>query len=141
MLALVAGLNHSYIYVTMLMIIISVLMNVFFAFLTSANIQELTPYFSTFSTIIRIFTGVVWAAYVYIQEFEKKKQFVNGHRKVRSYLKLKQILNILVPAIVRDKIKQGKKTYTDDECEVTCIVIEICNFSDIMAAYTTADFL
>ena len=33
-LALVAGLNHSYIYITMVMIIVSVMMNIFFSFLT-----------------------------------------------------------------------------------------------------------
>jgi len=33
-LALVAGLNHSFIYITMLMILISVMMHVFFSFLT-----------------------------------------------------------------------------------------------------------
>jgi hypothetical protein len=65
-LALVAGLNHSYIYLTMIMIVISVMMNIFFAFLTDTDQQQLTTYFSTFSTMIRIFTGIVWSAYVYI---------------------------------------------------------------------------
>ena len=101
----------------------------------------MTTFYSTFSTTIRIFTGIVWSAYVYIQEFEKKKQFVNGHRKVRSYLKLKQILNILVPAIVRDKIKQGKKMFTDDESEATIVVVEICNFDEIINAYSPSDFI
>ena len=140
-LALVAGLNHSYIYITMIMIVVSVMMNIFFSFLTDTDQQQLTSYFSTFSTTIRIFTGLVWSAYVYIQELEKKKQFVNCHRKVRSYLKLKQILNILVPAVVRDKIKQGKKNYTDDECEVTIIQVEIDEFDSIVRAYSATDLI
>lgn len=36
-LALVAGLNHSYIYITMIMILVSVMMNVFFSFLTDSD--------------------------------------------------------------------------------------------------------
>ena len=36
-LALVAGLNHSYIYITVTMILLSVLMNVFFSFLTVSD--------------------------------------------------------------------------------------------------------
>lgn len=36
-LALVAGLNHSYIYITMIMILISVMMNIFFSFLTESD--------------------------------------------------------------------------------------------------------
>lgn len=36
-LALVAGLNHSFIYITMAMILISVMMNIFFSFLAETE--------------------------------------------------------------------------------------------------------
>jgi len=36
-LALVAGLNHSYIWITMAMIVVSVMMNIFFSFLTETD--------------------------------------------------------------------------------------------------------
>ena len=36
-LALVAGLNHSYIYITMVMIVVSVMMNIFFSFMTESD--------------------------------------------------------------------------------------------------------
>ena len=71
-LALVAGLNHSYIYITVVMILISVMMNIFFSFLTVKDIEQMNTFVSTFSTIVRIFTGLVWSAYVYVQELEKK---------------------------------------------------------------------
>ena len=67
-LALVAGLNHSFIYITMAMIIISVMMNIFFSFLTADDYDQLTSFIKTFSTFVRIFTAAVWSAYVYIQE-------------------------------------------------------------------------
>mgnify|MGYP006893247364 CR=1 FL=1 len=38
-LALVAGLNHSYIYITMVMILVSVMMNIFFSFLTETDYE------------------------------------------------------------------------------------------------------
>ena len=123
-LALVAGLNHSYIYVTIVMILVSVMMNIFFSFLTVTDKEQLMTV-SSFSTTVRIFTGIVWSAYVYIQELEKKTQFVNGHRKVRSFIKNKSILNLLVPSMVRDKIRSGKKAISDDEGEVTIIFIDI----------------
>mgnify|MGYP006089807419 FL=1 len=102
-LALVAGLNHSYIYITIVMILVSVMMNIFFSFLTETDYEQLSTYVSTFNTFVRIFSSLVWSGYVYIQELEKKTQFVNGHRKVRQFLKLKSILNILVPPLVRDR--------------------------------------
>ena len=83
MLALVAGLNHSYIYITVVMILVSVMMNIFFSFLTETDYNQLSTYVSTFNTFVRIFSALVWSGYVYIQELEKKTQFVNSHRKVR----------------------------------------------------------
>jgi hypothetical protein len=135
-LALVAGLNHSYIYITIAMILISVMMNIFFSFLTVENEEQLNTFVTTFNTTVRIFTGFVWSSYVYIQELEKKTQFINGHRKVRNYIKLKSVLNILVPAMVRDRNKQNKKNLTDDESEVTAILIEINNFDHIAKTYS-----
>ena len=43
-LALVAGLNHSYIYITMVMILISVMMNIFFSFLAETEYETLSTY-------------------------------------------------------------------------------------------------
>ena len=71
-LALVAGLNHSYIYITIVMIMISVLMNIFFSFLTSSDLSQSNTFSSTFSTFVRIFTSLIWSGYDYIQELEKK---------------------------------------------------------------------
>jgi hypothetical protein len=65
-LALVAGLNHSYIYITIVMILLSVIMNIFFSFLTATDLEQLNTFVSSFSTVVRIFTGIVWSAYVYI---------------------------------------------------------------------------
>ena len=90
---------------------------------------------------MRIFTGIVWSAYVYIQELEKKTQFVNGHRKVRNFLKLKSVLNILVPNLVRDKIRQGKKNQADEEGEVTIIFIDIHRFDEIVQKYSAWELL
>lgn len=67
-LALVAGLNHSYIYITMIMILVSVMMNIFFSFLTATDKQNIggRTFASSFNTSIRIFMAIVWSAYVYI---------------------------------------------------------------------------
>lgn len=140
-LALVAGLNHSFIYITMIMILVSVMMNIFFSFLTEKDYEQLSTYVSTFNTFVRIFSAVVWSAYVYVQELEKKTQFVNGHRRVRNFLKLKSILNILVPSLVRDKIRSGKKNFSDEEGEVTIVFIDIHMFDNIVNSYLSNELL
>jgi sigma54-dependent transcription regulator len=66
---------------------------------------------------------------------------VNGHRKVRNFLKLKSILNILVPSLVRDKIRSGKKNFSDEEGEVTIVFIDIHRFDAIVSQYTGNELL
>jgi len=66
---------------------------------------------------------------------------VNGHRKVRNFLKLKSILNILVPSLVRDKIRSGKKNFSDDEGEVTIVFCDIYQFDNIVNNYTGNELL
>ena len=92
-------------------------------------------------TFVWFFTGIVWSAYVYMQELEKKTQFVNGHRKVRNFAKLKQILDILVPSLVRDKVRKGQKNFSDTEGEVSLIFFDIYRFDDIVKNYTTRELL
>lgn len=84
---------------------------------------------------------MVWSSYVYVQELEKKTQFVNGHRRVRSFLKLKQILNILVPSLVRDKIRSGKKNFSEEEGEVTIVFIDVYKFDEIVQSYNASELM
>ena len=65
-LALVAGLNHSFIYITVLMILISVIMHIFFSFLTEDAKEQLSTFVKSFSTIVWVFTCLVWSSYVYV---------------------------------------------------------------------------
>ena len=55
---------------------------------------------------------------------------------MRNFLKLKSILNILVPSLVRDKIRSGKKNFSDEEGEVSIVFIDIHQFDSIVKTYT-----
>jgi hypothetical protein len=140
-LALVAGLNHSFIYITVFMILVSVMMHIFFSFLTESSKGQLTTFVRSFSTIVWVFTSLVWSSYVYVQELEKKTQFVNGHKRCRSHLKLRSVLNILVPSLVRDKVRAGKKNFSEDEGEVTLVAIEIYQFEQLFQSYAGQELL
>lgn len=140
-LALVAGLNHSYIFPTIGMIMGSVSMFNFFSYLEEDDGILNSGLIQFNRTFVWFFTGFVWSAYVYMQELEKKTQFVNGHRKVRNFAKLKQILDILVPSLVRDKVRQGQKNFSDTEGEVSLIFFDIYRFDDIVKSYSTKELL
>jgi len=71
-LALVAGLNHSYIYPTIIMIMASVIMFNFFSFFVEDEGLENSGLVNLSRSFVWFFTGIVWSAYVYMQELEKK---------------------------------------------------------------------
>ena len=115
-------------------------MHIFFSFLKEeTDISEAegtyNSFIKSFNTVVWVFTSLVWSSYVYIQELEKKTQFVNGHKRVRQFLKLKSILNILVPSLVRDKIRAGKKNYQEEEGEVTIIYLDILDFDYVVSQF------
>ena len=120
----------------MIMIITSVVMNILFSLVTvtDENIHEMNAYVQTFSTSVNIFSALVWSAYVYLQELDKKTQFVNGHRIVRNYVKLRSILNVLVPGLVRDKLRL-KRNIPEEEGEVTIIFLSIHQFEELEKIY------
>lgn len=64
-LAYVAGLNHSYVYPTMIMILASVLMFVFFS-LVSSEFEQLKSTISGYRSLMWIITGLCWSIYVYL---------------------------------------------------------------------------
>ena len=140
-LALVAGLNHSYIFPTILMIMSSVILFNFFSLLVVDEGMKNDTLVQLMRSFVWIFTGIVWSAYVYMQELEKKTQFINGHRRVRSFIKLKQILDVLVPSIVRDKIRLGQKTFCEDEGDISIIFFDLYMFDRIVANYSAQELV
>lgn len=108
-----------------MMIMGSVFLFNFFSLLVEDEGLEQSTLIQANRSFVWFFTGIVWSAYVYMQELEKKTQFVNGHRRVRNYAKLKNILDILVPSMVRDKIRLGEKNYSEIENDVSLIFIDI----------------
>jgi uncharacterized membrane protein YgaE (UPF0421/DUF939 family) len=83
-LALVAGLNHSFIYPTIGMILGSVLINIFLSRKDEFE-NSFSNFNNTYRVILWIFVGIVWSVYIYMQELEKKTSFVSGHKKVRYF--------------------------------------------------------
>ena len=80
---------------------------------SSANyqaLQNLQLTWMTFGIIAYIF---LWIYYAYWDEVTRKVHFVSQYRKHKEYQKLKGIINILVPTIVRSKVQEGKKNFTD----------------------------
>ena len=124
-----------------MMIMGSVFLFNFFSFLVEDEGLAQTKLIQFNRSFVWFFTGIVWSAYVYMQELEKKTQFINGHKRVKNYTKLKNILDILVPSMVRDKIRQGQKNFSEFESEITLIFIDICDFDQIVANYTSKELL
>jgi len=90
--------------------------------------QNLQLTWMTFGIIAYV---LLWIYYAYWDEVTRKVHFVTQYRKHKEYQKLKGIINILVPTIVRSKIQEGKKNFTDSQGEVTVVIIELCEYDKI----------
>lgn len=84
---------------------------------------------------------LLWIYYAYWDEITRKVHFVTQYRKHKEYQKLKGIINILVPTIVRSKIQEGKKNFTESQGEVTVVIIELCDYDKICQRYNGKDLL
>ena len=84
---------------------------------------------------------IVWTVYAYQDELSKKIQFVTSLRKSKEYNKLLQIINILIPSLVRDRIKEGQKNFSDAQGEVTIIFIDIDQFDAIVSQYSGKELI
>jgi Ca2+/Na+ antiporter len=80
----VAGLNHSFIYPTVIIILVSVLVFIFFSLINKFD-STTSNFENSFNACSWFFGGVLWSVFVYMQELEKKSSFVSGHKKVRYY--------------------------------------------------------
>lgn len=47
-------------------------------------------------------------------------------------MKLKSILNIMVPNLVREKLRTGNKKIQDEERDVSVVIIKLHKFNEIL---------
>ena len=81
------------------------------------------------SVILYIF---FWTYYTYWDELKKKVQFVTQYRNAKELQKLKSIINILIPNLVRSRLTDGKKNFAETQGEVTIIFIDLDDFDNLV---------
>ena len=69
-----------------------------------------------------------WTYYTYWDEIKQKVRFVTQFRFIKELQKLKSIINLLIPSLVRQRIQDGKKNFSEDQGEVTIVFIDIEGF-------------
>ena len=53
-------------------------------------------------------------------------------RHIKELQKLKSIINILIPSLVRSQIQDGKKNFSEAQGEVTVIFVDIEGFDQVV---------
>ena len=79
-----------------------------------------------------ILTCGLWIYQSYRDEIKKKVEFVAEFRSGKELQKLKSIINILIPSLVRQRIQDGKKNFSDHESDVTVVFVDIVDFDAIV---------
>ena len=83
---------------------------------------------------------VLWIVYAYNDEVRRKVAFVTQYRRVKEFQKLKSIVNILIPGLVRQRLQDGKKLTQNQKCVATVLWVEIGEFDFLVKRYHGRDF-
>lgn len=83
---------------------------------------------------------VLWIIYAYNDEVRRKVAFVTQYRRIKEYQKLKSIINILIPGLVRQLLQDGKKFSQKQKQFVTVMWVEIGEFDFLVKRYHGRDF-
>ena len=86
-------------------------------------------------------TCLLWIYQSYRDEIKKKIEFVADFRAGKELQKLKSIINILIPSLVRQRVQDGKKNFSDYEPEVTVVFVDIADFDEIVQRYSGKELL
>ena len=54
---------------------------------------------------------------------------------------MKSIINILIPSLVRSRIQDGKKNFSESQGEVTVIFVDIESFDQVVQQYTGRELI
>ena len=92
----------------------------------------------TIAIVIYLFQ---WVYYAYWDEIKRKIQFVTQYRQVKEFQKLRAIISILIPSLVRSRIQDGKKNFSEAQGEVTIVFIDIEGFDEIVQTYSGRDLV
>ena len=82
-----------------------------------------------------------WTYYTYWDEVNQKMRFVTQFRQIKDLQKLKSIINILIPSLVRQRIQDGKKNFSEQQGEVTVVFIDLDNFDQLVSQYTGRELI
>jgi len=102
--------------------------------------QESSTFQLSWMSLIMLTYECTWIYYAYQDEVRKKVQFVTQYRRIKEYQKLKNIINILIPGIVRSRLLDGKKVANDQSSYATIIWMQIDCFDFLTKKYHGRDF-
>lgn len=75
------------------------------------------------------------------EEKDAKRQFLKQTKLKKEFKKSKNILNILLPEFVRERIRTGQRFISEDQGTVTIIFIDIMDFDDVVAMHQPGELI
>jgi len=105
-----------------------------------ADAESSSHFQLTWMSFVMVTYVVLWIIYAYNDEVRRKVAFVTQYRRIKEFQKLKSIINILIPGIVRERLQDGKKFSQNQKCFATVLWVEIGEFDFLVKRYHGRDF-
>ena len=83
--------------------------------------RESSTFQLSWMSLVMLTYELTWIYYAYQDEVRKKVQFVTQYRRIKEYQKLKSIISILIPSIVR-AITLDVKKFANDEMNYATVI-------------------
>lgn len=75
------------------------------------------------------------------EEKDSKRQFLKQTKLKKEFKKSKNILNILLPNFVRERVRTGQRFIAEDQGVVTIIFIDIMDFDNIVSMHQPGELI
>jgi len=136
---LIVALGYFNLKITIYMVITEMVLNIALSFLQSKQDVGLTYELRTM--LARSLLCLLWARYLKVYEITVMNQFASQKQLVKQFMQQKRTMSLLVPALVRDKMREGRKNFFEHEGEVTIVFVDIHQFNDMVSMYEGRDLV
>mmetsp|Transcript_17701 Transcript_17701/g.17417 ORF Transcript_17701/g.17417 Transcript_17701/m.17417 type:complete len:417 (-) Transcript_17701:994-2244(-) len=87
------------------------------------------------------FFVLFFSASAFKEEKDSKRQFLKQTKLKKEFKKSKNILNILLPDFVRERIRTGQRFISEDQGVVTITFVDFVDFDDIVSMYQPGELI
>ncbi|OMJ75673.1 hypothetical protein SteCoe_25143 [Stentor coeruleus] len=122
---------------SVIILVLTYIISIIIIFIESYS-QNPSDFYNISLHSVILMLGICFLTFIitYINDINKRNEFVYLQKVEIEVLKTKNVLSYLLPQFVRKRVKDGVRYIAEDKGTVSVIFCDMCNFDDIVTLYT-----